>query len=116
MPVTPFHLGPALLLAALLYRRIDLPTVLLASVVIDVRATLVMVGVLTGSLHGILTTFAGATVVAAVTAAAVWPVRSRIDAVTPPALRQAYRPATVVLGAVLGCGATSCWTRCCTPT
>lgn len=71
MPLTPFHLGPALLAGVLLYRWLDLPTLLAASVVIDVRASLVVFGPLDGPTHGILTTFVGATTVALVVAVGV---------------------------------------------
>jgi len=71
MPLTPFHLGPALLIGVALYRWLDLPTLLAASVVIDVRAALVVFGPLGGPTHGILTTFVGATVVALALAAGV---------------------------------------------
>lgn len=64
MPFTPFHLGPALLLGVLLYRRLDLPTLLVGSVVVDVRAALVVFGPLDPPVHGILTTFAGGSLVA----------------------------------------------------
>lgn len=69
MPFTPFHLGPALLLGILLYRWVDLPTLLVSSVIIDVRATLVVFGPLNPPIHGILTTFIGGTVIALLLAA-----------------------------------------------
>lgn len=71
MPLTPFHLGPALLLGTLLPRRLDLPTLLVASVIVDVRVALVLAGLLGGRTHGILTTFLGGTVVALLVAGVV---------------------------------------------
>lgn len=68
MPLTPFHLGPALLVGVLLYRWLDLPTLLIGSVIVDVRAALVVFGPLNGPVHGILTTFVGGTIVALVLA------------------------------------------------
>jgi H(+)-translocating pyrophosphatase len=44
-------------------RRSQLPTLLVASVIVDVRAALVVFGPLSGPTHGILTTFAGGTFV-----------------------------------------------------
>lgn len=88
MPLPPFHLGPALLLGVLLDRRLDLPTLLLGSVVVDVRVALVLLGPLDGPVHGILTTFLGGTVVALVLAAGI--------RLLPPALQSALdraRPA-----------------------
>jgi len=71
MPLTPFHLGPTLLLGVLLYRWLDLPTLLAGSVIVDVRAALIVFGPFDGPVHGILTTFAGGTIIALVTGAAV---------------------------------------------
>ncbi len=64
MALAPFHLGPALLAGVVPYRFLDLPTVLAGSVVVDVRAALVVFGPLDGPVHGVLTTFVGATAVA----------------------------------------------------
>lgn len=52
MPLTPFHFGPSLLLGYPLRQRLDLGTFLVASVILDVRATLVFFGVLSGPTHG----------------------------------------------------------------
>ncbi|MCD2205132.1 hypothetical protein [Halobacterium sp. KA-6] len=64
MPVTPFHLGPALLLGVVVYMWLDLPALLVGSVVVDVRAALVVFGPLKPPIHGILTTFVGGTIIA----------------------------------------------------
>lgn len=79
MPFTPFHLGPALLLGVLLYRWVDLPTLLLSSIIIDIRAALVVFGPLDPPIHGILTTFAGGTVIAILLTAAISSLPSSID-------------------------------------
>ena len=42
MPFTPFHLGPGLLLGLLLLSYVDLPTFLLASVIVDVEPFLAL--------------------------------------------------------------------------
>lgn len=68
MPFTLFHFGPALLLGVLFYRWLDLPTLLVSSVIVDVRAALVVFGPLDGPVDGILTTFVGGTVVAVILA------------------------------------------------
>ncbi|WP_313692511.1 hypothetical protein [Halorarum halobium] len=103
MPFTPFHLGPALLLGALLYRRLDLPTLLLASVVVDVRAALVVYGPLGDPVHGILTTFVGggalALVVAGVVLALPQPIESTLALGRPE--RERHRSA-VLAGALVG--------------
>lgn len=87
MPLPPFHLGPALLLGVLLDRRLDLPTLLLGSVVVDVRVALVVLGPLDGPVHGILTTFVGGTVLALVLAAGI--------GMLPPALQSVFDRARV---------------------
>lgn len=66
MPFTPFHLGPALLIGLFGRRWVDFPTVLIASVIVDLRAVLVFFDLLDGPLHGSLHTFAGATALAAI--------------------------------------------------
>lgn len=81
--MTPFHLGPAALVGVVLYRRLDLPTLLAASVIVDVRAALVLFGPLDPPVHGILTTFLGGGAVALVLAGGVLalppPVQTRLD-------------------------------------
>lgn len=65
MPLTPFHFGPILLFGYLLRRRMDLVTFLIASVILDVRASLVFFGILPGPNHGLFhNTYLGALVVA----------------------------------------------------
>uniref|UniRef100_A0A7C4FGD5 Hydrolase n=1 Tax=Ignisphaera aggregans TaxID=334771 RepID=A0A7C4FGD5_9CREN len=56
MPLTPLHLGPALVLGLLLRRRLHLPTLLLASIVIDFEPLLVLILRLDHPLHGYLHT------------------------------------------------------------
>ena len=106
MPFTPFHLGPALLLGAVLGRRLDLPTLLVSSTIVDVRAALVVFGPLDGPVHGILTTFAGGTGVALLVAGAATglpqPLRSALDRV-----RFAREPSTSSVAAAALVGAYS---------
>lgn len=102
MPSTPFHLGPALLIAALFYRWIDLPTVLVASVIIDIHTGLAMLGVVSGPVHGVATTFAGATVAALLVAGGIWLFRDTVTAFTPSRLQQERTPMRVLLAAFAG--------------
>jgi membrane-bound metal-dependent hydrolase YbcI (DUF457 family) len=81
MPLTPFHLGPTLLLGVLLYRWLDLPTLLVGSVIVDVRAALVVFGPFDGPVHGILTTFAGGTMVALMIGAVVFVLPQSVQSV-----------------------------------
>lgn len=71
MPFTPFHFGPALLIGYPLRQRMDFLTFLVANVIVDVRATLVFFGVLSGPLHGPLHTYLGAFALAVVLAGSV---------------------------------------------
>ena len=63
MPLTPFHLGPALLFGLLLFSYLDFPTFIVANVVLDIEpfAALVFGGY---PLHGFFHTFMGASIVA----------------------------------------------------
>ncbi|CQH64270.1 uncharacterized protein HHUB_4341 (plasmid) [Halobacterium hubeiense] len=79
MPFTPFHLGPPLLLGVILYKWLDLPALLVGSVIIDVRAALVVFGPLKPPIHGILTTFIGGTIIASLLAAAFSVLPSSIE-------------------------------------
>lgn len=103
MPFTPFHLGPALLIGVLLFYWVDLPTLLVASVIVDVRAGLVLYGPLSGPVHGVLTTFVGGTAVALV----VWGIGAslpeRVQRLGSPfRLADTARYGPMLAGAVLG--------------
>jgi membrane-bound metal-dependent hydrolase YbcI (DUF457 family) len=52
MPFTPFHVGPALLISMLLYPYLDIPTFIIASVILDVEPLLVIMLDLPQPLHG----------------------------------------------------------------
>lgn len=66
MPFTLYHLGPALVIGLPLRRRIDLMTLCIASVVLDVWPALVLFGVLPGPYHWVEHTYLGGAVVAGV--------------------------------------------------
>jgi membrane-bound metal-dependent hydrolase YbcI (DUF457 family) len=66
MPFTPFHLGPALFFGLLLFRYINLPTFLIASVIVDIEPFLVLFLGLDYPLHGFLHSFLGGSIVAVV--------------------------------------------------
>lgn len=103
MPLPPFHLGPALLLGVLLNRWLDLPTLLLGSVVVDVRVALVVLGPLDGPVHGILTTFVGGTVLALVLAAGIRMLPPALQSVLDRArAAETTSPWALVAAAVVG--------------
>jgi len=60
MPFTPFHLGPALVFGLLLRRKLHVPTMLVASVAVDIEPLLVIVLRLDYPLHGYLHTLLAA--------------------------------------------------------
>jgi len=52
MPFTPYHVGPALLIAFILYPFLDVPTFVIANIVLDVEPLLVILFDLPQPLHG----------------------------------------------------------------
>ena len=64
MPLTPFHLGPALLLGLIFFSFLDFPTFLVANVIVDFKPILVMFLDLNYPLHGFFHLFLGGTLVA----------------------------------------------------
>ncbi len=64
MPLTPFHLGPALLLGLIFLRYADLPTFLVANVIVDIEPMFILLFNLGYSHHQFLHTFLGGTIVA----------------------------------------------------
>lgn len=76
MPFTPFHEGPAILIGLLLISVLDFPTLLIASVIIDIEPLIVIMFDLDYPLHGYLHTFLGATLMAIITFIVMVPLRS----------------------------------------
>jgi len=64
VPFNPFHLGPALLVGMILFPYLDLPTFLLANVILDVEPFLVLTLGLDLPLHGFLHSLIGGTIAA----------------------------------------------------
>jgi len=64
VPLTPFHLGPALFLGLVFFSFLDFPTFLLANVIVDVEPLLVFLLDLDYPLHGFFHSFLGGTLVA----------------------------------------------------
>jgi len=52
MPLTPYHVGPALLVALLLYPLLDIPAFLVASLTLDFEPLLWLLDLLPWSMHG----------------------------------------------------------------
>jgi membrane-bound metal-dependent hydrolase YbcI (DUF457 family) len=79
VPFTPFHLGPGLLFGLLFFSCVDLPTFLVASVVIDIEPLLVLYLNLDYPVHGYLHTFLGGTIVAFLLALAMSRMRGTLS-------------------------------------
>ena len=65
MPFTPFHFGPGLLISLAFLSFIDIPTFLIASVIIDIEPFLVLVFHLNYPLHGFFHSFLGGFIITA---------------------------------------------------
>lgn len=79
MPFTPFHWGPPSWMGLLFFHLFHLPTLLIASVIVDVEPFLVVVFDLNYRLHGYLHTFLGGTVVAVLLTVVMYLLRNPID-------------------------------------
>jgi len=76
MPFTPFHFGPALLLGLILFGVVDLPALLIASVIPDIEPFYVMYFDVSGyPLHGFFHSYLGASILAFLVTALVYPLR-----------------------------------------
>jgi len=63
MPLTPFHLGPAILLGLIFLRYVDLPTFMIANVIVDIEPMFIILFNLDLTHHQFLHTFLGGTLV-----------------------------------------------------
>lgn len=102
MPFTPFHLGPAFLLGELFEKKVNLISILLGSIVIDVRAAYCL---FTGCrpLHGPLHTFLSATVIAFLLAWVLFSQGYGLQKITEKLkIEQTYSFMSVMTGAIIG--------------
>jgi len=63
MPFTPFHLGPALVIGIIFIYYLDFPTLLVASVILDIEPFVVLLLDLNYPLHGFFHSFLGGTII-----------------------------------------------------
>ncbi len=68
MPVTPFHWGPSSVIGLLLFKIFDFPTLLIASVIVDIEPFSVLFFNLNYPLHGFFHSFLGGSILAILTA------------------------------------------------
>lgn len=102
VPLTPFHLGPGVLFGLLLLGYVDLPTVVVGSVVVDWRAALVYFGFWPGPRHGWMHTYVGSLAFSLAVVAAMVAVRPRIDGTLERlGIRQRVSTAKIAAGAFL---------------
>jgi len=109
MPFTPLHLGPALFFGMVLLRYIDLPTFLVANVIVDVEPLVILTLGLhrTDSLglplHGLLHTFLGGTFVALLLALVMIRMRGYLEPLMKlVGLEQVSSPRSVYAAALSG--------------
>ncbi len=79
MPFTPLHLGPGFLMGLLFFRYLDLPTVLVASVILDVEPVLVLSLSIDAPLHSVFHSFLGGTLAAVLLIVVMRPLRPRLS-------------------------------------
>jgi len=79
MPLTPFHLGPALILGLIFLRYVNLPTFLVANVIVDIEPMFIMLFNLCYSHHQFLHTFLGGTIVALILTWIMNDIRGRLS-------------------------------------
>lgn len=61
MPLSPFHLGPAILFGLIVLRYMDFPTMIIASVIVDIEPMFIILFNLDFTHHQVLHTFLGGT-------------------------------------------------------
>ena len=104
MPFTPLHLGPGLSLGMIFKRWVNLPSILLASIIVDVRAIYLALFVGDWSnLHGFFHTFVGAPVLGLLTIVLVWLLRRPLlKASAIIQIEQDYSLKSIITGSLIG--------------
>jgi len=104
MPLTPFHLGPGLALGMIFRKYINIPAILLASVIVDIRA--IYLALIVGdwsNLHGFFHTFAGATVLGLVVISLILIFRDYLSKFSEILkVEQDYSLQSIAAGALIG--------------
>lgn len=103
LPFTPYHFGPAGLLALPLYKRLDLPVFLLANVAVDVEVLVDMIFYPGLPVHKFFHTLIGAVVVGFALAFLAYPFRKLLR-ILMSIFKLNYQPtfSKMLIGAVLG--------------
>ncbi len=103
MPFTPYHFGPALLIGVVLLPVIDLSTIIIASVVLDLEPLAVLLLNLPMPLHGFFHTYLGATIVAVLLSISLWPFRSYLNMIVSLfGIHQESNLRAIVIASIIG--------------
>ena len=81
MPFTPFHLGPSSWIGLILFKIFDFPTLLIASVVVDIEPFCAFFFNLSYPLHGFFHSFLGGSILAVLTAIILYLLKEKIKKV-----------------------------------
>ncbi|ODS35633.1 MAG: hypothetical protein A7316_00730 [Candidatus Altiarchaeales archaeon WOR_SM1_86-2] len=102
MPFTPFHLGPGIALGIIFKRWINIPAILLASIIVDVR-TIYCFFIGNCQLHGFFHTFAGSTILGLLVIALIWIFRIHLSKISKILkIEQDYSLQSITTGALIG--------------
>lgn len=103
MPLTPFHLGPALFFGLLFFRLIHLPTFLIANVIVDFEPFLVLFLGLDYPLHGFFHSFLGGSIVAIILSFVIIRLDKKLQKMMSIfKLEQEYSPKNIWLASFFG--------------
>ncbi len=80
VPFTPYHFGPAMFIGIVLFPFIDLSTVMIASVILDLEPLAIILFDLPMPLHAFFHTYLGATIVALSLPICIYPFRKHLNA------------------------------------
>ena len=102
MPLTPFHLGPMLLVGMIFSKRINIASILLACIFIDIR-TIYCFFWGECHLHGPLHTYLGATLFAFTIFLIVFYSKNILAIITDKLqIEQSYSEKSIIIGALIG--------------
>ncbi len=75
MPFTPFHWGPALLIGLLMFPLLDLPALIVSSVIVDIESLYILLFQPTIPLHGFFHTYLGGSIIGIFVAVTMFSIR-----------------------------------------
>ena len=103
MPVTPFHVGPALLLGILVFPALYMPGLILGAVIVDIEPFLYLSQGVGAHPHGITHTYLGGAVVGVVLGLILFSLRKIINRLMKPIkLGQKSSIGNIIASSVLG--------------